>query len=114
MPPASRKDQDALHIVHEGLGLGEVRRAGAVLDDEQRRVAGLADDAARAAGDFGHHVRPEALHDLVERAVDGCERRQMLDQAGRGARRPRGICTGWPSRNTGRDERLPSLSVNGS
>ena len=48
----------------------------------QSSRSALADDAARAAGDFGDHVRAEALHDLVERALapaasDG----KLLDQA---------------------------------
>jgi len=68
-----REDEDTLGIIHEVLGLGEVRPAGAVLDrepvDATRR--GFSDDATGAAGDLGHHVCAEALHDLVERAMDG-------------------------------------------
>ena len=40
----------------------------------------LADDPPRAAGDLGDHLGPEALHDLVERALHGGKGREMLDQ----------------------------------
>ena len=59
-------------------GLGEVGRAGTVLDHQP---VALADDAARASGDFGHHVGPEPLDDLIERAGHRRERGELLDQA---------------------------------
>ena len=73
-----REDEDALGVIHEGRGLGEVGRAGAVLDHQP---VALADDAARAAGHLGDHVGAEALDDLVERAGNGRERGELLDQA---------------------------------
>jgi hypothetical protein len=60
-----RKDQDALQVIHEGGGLGEVGGGRAVLDDE---AVTLAHHAARASGHFGDEVCAEALDDLVERA----------------------------------------------
>ena len=77
-----REDQDALRVIHEGLRLGEIRPAGAVLDREAVDAAGrcLSDDAPGAAGHLRHHLRAEALHDLIERAMDGRQRRQFLDQ----------------------------------
>ena len=59
------EDEDALGVIHECRGLGEVRRRGTVLDDEADAVA---DDAAGAPGHLRHHVRPEPLHDLIEGA----------------------------------------------
>ena len=72
-----RKDQDALQVIHEGGGLGEVGGGRAVLDDE---AVTLAHHAARASGHFGDEVRAEALDDLVERAGNGRQRSQPLDQ----------------------------------
>ena len=77
MPPASREDEDALDVIHEGSGLGEIGRAGAVLDHQP---IALANDAARAAGHLGDHVRAEALNDLVERARHRRQRGELLDQ----------------------------------
>ena len=71
------EDQDALLVVHEGLRLGEVGRAGAVLDAEP---LALAHDPPRTAGDLRDHVGAEALHDLVERALHRRQRRELLDQ----------------------------------
>ena len=70
------EDEDALLVVHEGLRLGEIGRAGAVFNAEAVR---LPDDAARAAGDLGDLVGAETLHDLVERAGDRRQRGQPLD-----------------------------------
>ena len=78
-----REDEDALGVVHEGLRLGEIGRTRAVLDGEAIDAvrSGLADDPARAARHLGHQLRAEALDDLVERAMDRRQRRQLLDQA---------------------------------
>ena len=78
-----REHENALGVVHERLRLGEIGRTGAVLDSEAIDAvrAGLADDPARAARHLGHQVGAEALNDLVERAMDRRQRRQLLDQA---------------------------------
>jgi hypothetical protein len=60
------EDQDALVIVHEGGGFGEIGRGVSAFDAQS--VAAL-DDAARAAGDFGDQVGAEAVQDLIERAL---------------------------------------------
>jgi hypothetical protein len=61
------EDKDALLVVHEGGGLGEIGRRRAVLDAEPvAALAGTADDAARAAGHFGDKIGAEAVQDLVE------------------------------------------------
>ena len=73
-----REDEDALGIVHEGGGFGEVRRAGPVLDHQP---VSLADHAARASRHLRHHLGSEPLHDLVERAGDRRERGELFDQA---------------------------------
>ena len=70
--------EDALDVIHERRGLGEVGRAGTGFD--QQPIA-LADDAARAAGHFGDHVGTEALDDLVQRARHRRQRGELLDQA---------------------------------
>src|SRR5579875_1231881 len=71
------EDEDAFGVIHEGGGLGEIRRGGAVLDEQP---VALADDAARAACDFGDQIGAESLDDLVERAGYGRERSELLDQ----------------------------------
>ena len=65
--------ENALLVVHEGLRLGEVGGAGAVLDAEP---VALAHDPARAAGHFRDYFRAE---------------RSRRSTASR-------HCTGWPSR----------------
>ena len=60
------EDEDALLVVHEGGGLGEIGRSGAVLNTEA--VALRRDDAA-AAGDLGDKIGAETMQDLVERAL---------------------------------------------
>ena len=65
------EDEDALGVIHESSGLGEIGRRGAGLDHQP---IALANDAARAAGNLGDHVRAEALDDLVERARHGRQR----------------------------------------
>ena len=66
----------------KALGLGEIGGARPVLDGKpvDAIAAGLADDAARAAGDLGDGVRAEVVDDLVERALDGRQRGELLDQ----------------------------------
>src|ERR1700761_2220979 len=72
------EDKDALGIIHERSGLGEIGRGGAVLKDE---TAALTDNAARPSRDLGDHLRAEPLDNLVERARHGRERGKLLDQA---------------------------------
>jgi hypothetical protein len=72
------KDEDALVVVHESDGLGEIRRSRAGLDAEALVAA---DNAARAAGHFGDKIGAEAVQDLIERAIHRRQRRQMFDQA---------------------------------
>ena len=60
------EDEDALVVIHEGRGLGEIRRSRPGLDAEP--VIAF-HDAARAAGDLGDHLGAEAVQDLVERAL---------------------------------------------
>ncbi len=73
-----REHQNALLVVHEGLGFGEIGGTGTVLD---REPVALPHDAARAAGDLGDLIGAEALHDLVERARHRRQCRQPLDHA---------------------------------
>ncbi len=57
-------------VLHEGLGLGEIGMGWPVLDDEARAIRiDLAHDPPGTPGDLGDHVGPEALDDLVERAL---------------------------------------------
>ena len=60
------EDEDALVVVHEGGGLGKIRRSRPGLDAEP---VAAADDAARAAGHFGDELGAEAVQDLVEGAL---------------------------------------------
>ena len=60
------ENQDALVVIHEGGGLGKIRRSRAGLDAQA--VMAL-DDAPRAAGDLGDQIGAEAVQDLVERAL---------------------------------------------
>ena len=70
-------------VIHERLGLAEIGGAGAVLDDQSidAITPSLADDPAGAARHLGHDVGAETLHDLIERAMNRRQRRQLLDQA---------------------------------
>src|SRR3546814_799305 len=63
--------EDALLVVHEGLRLGEIGRAGPALDAQTITpvIASDTHDAPRAAGDLGDHVGAEPLHALIERAL---------------------------------------------
>ncbi len=109
-----REDQDALLIIHEGGSLRQVGGTGTAFHDEPRGMTlALPDNPARAARYLGHKIGAEALDDLVERARHGWQRGEPLDQR----IAPTGGLAAldrWPSRTTGRDDRLPSLSVKGS
>ena len=75
-PPCAARvgeDEDALLVVLEGGGLGEVGARGPPFDRKPVNavVTALADDSARTSGHLGHDIGPEPLHDLVERALDG-------------------------------------------
>src|SRR3546814_20853698 len=73
--------EDALLVVHEGLRLGEVGRAGPALDAQTITpvIASDPHDAPRAAGDLGDHVGAEPFHDLIERALPRRKCRALLD-----------------------------------
>ena len=79
--PGVGKDENALGIVHEGLGLGEVggRRTG--LDGKADLPAAIAarDNAPGAAGHFGDHICAKMMEDLVERGRHRRQGGQMLD-----------------------------------
>src|SRR3546814_16230776 len=78
------EDEDALLVIHESAGLGEIGRTRTGFDHEAVAPAvgaGLADDAARSAGHLGDNVGAEALDDLVKRAGNRGLRRQRFDQA---------------------------------
>jgi len=70
--------QDALAVVHERLRFGQVGRARTVFYAEP---VALGDNPPRPPGHLGNQVGAEALHDLVEGALDRRERGQPLDQA---------------------------------
>ncbi len=74
-----REHEDALLVIHEGRGLGKIGRRCTVLDGQTRRCpVALAHDPARAARDLRHHIRAEALDDLIERPRHGGKRTQLL------------------------------------
>src|SRR3546814_2763971 len=68
-PARFREDEDALLVVHEGVGLAEIGTAGPVLHREAHRPVVTIDrnDPARAPGNLGDRIGPEMLDDLVER-----------------------------------------------
>ena len=109
------KDQDALGVIHEGLGLGEIGRTGAVLDDE---AVDPSDPVLRTM----RRERPvtSATMSVPKRwtiwssapCTGGSEARFSIRRSRRATASRH--CTGWPSRNTGREDRLPSPSVKGS
>src|SRR5579871_4906987 len=72
-----REDENALLVVHKRLRVGEVGRAGAVLD---AKPLALAHDPSRTTGYLRNRIRAKPLHDLVERALYGCERCKPFDQ----------------------------------
>jgi len=75
------ENEDALGVVHECLGLPRLRsQHGSRQPIDRRHIPSLANDPARAARHLGHDVGAEALHDLVERAMNRRQRRQLLDQ----------------------------------
>src|SRR3546814_16805038 len=62
------EDEDALLVIHESAGLGEIGRTRTGFDNEAVATAvgaGLADDAARSAGTLGENVVSEAMCGLV-------------------------------------------------
>src|SRR5882672_6573338 len=77
-PASVRENEDALDVIHERRGLGEVRRASSVIN---RQPIILTDNAARATGNLGDHVRAEPLNDLVERTRHGWQRGEFFDQS---------------------------------
>ena len=106
-----RENEDALFVVHEALRLGEVGGAGPVLGGKPRLSSGgnFLHDAARAARDFGHLLRPKMMQDLIERGLHGGRLQSFSMSRSRIATASRD-CTGWPSAMTGRDSRLPFSS----
>ena len=70
------EDQNALVVIHEGGGLGKIRGSRTGLDAQA--IVAL-DDAPRTAGDLGDEIGAEAVQDLIERALDRRQGRQMLD-----------------------------------
>ena len=112
MPPASEKTRMRFSSSMKAWVSPRLADAGAVLDAEAIRAVriGLADDPPRAARHFGDHVGPEALHDLIERALHSGKGGEMLDQpiaALHGFARLDGVAV---SSTTGRDCRSPFSS----
>ena len=68
--------------VHERGGLGEVRRCRP-RSQRQALSARVGDlqHPARAAGDLGDRLVPEAVHDLVEGGLHGRQGRELLDES---------------------------------
>src|SRR3546814_8703105 len=79
--PGLREDKDALLVVHEGVGLANVRTAGAGLDRKTHIsvVARPRDNATRAPRHLGDRLGPEMLDDLIERARHRRQRGELLD-----------------------------------
>ena len=76
------EDQDALRIIHEGLGFAEVRGGGTVLDLELPLAR--FHDAPLASGDLRDHIPAEMPKDLIERALHRGQRPKMLDKIAQG------------------------------
>ena len=76
--PGIGKNQDALGIIHEGLGFAEVGGGGAVLD--LKPPFARLHDAPLASGDLGDRIPAEMPEDLVERALHRGEGPKMLDK----------------------------------
>jgi hypothetical protein len=73
--------QNALGVVHEGLGLGQVGGRWAV--DDGKDVAGecgLAHDAPSPPRDFGHRIGAEVVEDLIQCGLHGGQGGEMLDE----------------------------------
>jgi hypothetical protein len=60
------EDEDPLLVIHEGGGLGKIRRGGTGLDAE---AVATTHDAFGPAGHLGHELGAEAMEDLIERAL---------------------------------------------
>ena len=72
------EDKDALVVIHEGGGLGKIRRGRPGLDAE---AVATTHDAFGPAGHLGDELGTEAVQDLIERALHRRQRRQVLDHA---------------------------------
>jgi len=79
--PGVGEDEDLLPVLHKRLRFGEVGMGGPVLDRETVAIRiDLAHDPTRATCHLSHHVGPEPLDDLIERALDRLHRCQPFDQ----------------------------------
>src|SRR3546814_11269657 len=67
--PGLREDKDALLVVHEGVGLANVRTAGAGLDHKTHIsvVARPRAHATRAPRPLGDRLGPHIMDDLLQR-----------------------------------------------
>ena len=72
------EDQDALGIIHEGLGFSEVGGSGTLLDPEPPLPR--LHDAPFAPRDLGHSLPSEMPKDLVEGTLYWGEGTEMLDK----------------------------------
>ena len=83
MPPASEKTRMRFSSSMKACASARLAEPARALDGETVVPARsrFAHDAPRAPRDLGDHVGAEALDDLVERALDGSKRRQVLDHA---------------------------------
>ena len=106
-----REDEDALLVVHEGLRLGEIGGAGAVLD----AADGLPLRTMRRERPVTSATRsvPKRCTIWSSAPCTGGSAASCSIMRSRRSTASR-HCTGWPSRKTGRDDRLPSSSVKGS
>ena len=75
------EDEDALLTFHEGRRLGEACGCRTRAEREPRALRVLdAEHPSGAAGDLGHGVVAEAVHDLVQRRGHRREGGQLPDQ----------------------------------
>ena len=75
-----RKDEDAFRVIREGLRLGEICGGRAGLDAEPDSLgAELFHDPPGSARNLRDLLGAEAVHDLVERALDRRQSRQVVD-----------------------------------
>lgn len=81
-PARVGEDEDTLFVILKGLRFGKIGGTGAVFHRKtvDPVVSAPAHDAARAAGHLRDLVGSETLDDLVERARDGQQRGEVLDQ----------------------------------
>ena len=91
--------QDALVVILKACVSARLAEAGRVSTQSRSPVrAALFHDPARPAGDLGHLLGAEALHDLVERAVHGRQARPGARSCASRRSTASRHCTGWPSR----------------